>query len=295
MRNRKCGKQILSILLTGLLTLNVPMAALAESEEVLISEEQVQAVDITDADEYAIAEEEIVEETADEEEEILETEEEQLMESETEEEQPIESEEEEQLLGETEIETEEPQTELYDDKFVVQEADVSDFPTEIPAGETYKLTEDITLTSGQQIKNLSGTLDGQGHTITLSGTALAENVSGTIQNLGVKGNVSVSTDHKGTLADTLTGTIRNSYSIVNIDDGDTWSEVGGLVGTLTGGTIQNCYFAGGGSALMMYGIASYTSGVSQVSNCYYVASMGAFGTVSSAPQQTNCVKKTGGN
>ena len=33
-------------------------------------------------------------------------------------------------------------------------------------------------------KNLAGTLDGQGHTITLSGSALAVNVSGTIQNLG---------------------------------------------------------------------------------------------------------------
>ena len=112
----------------------------------------------------------------------------------------------------------------------------------------------------------------------------------------MKGNISVSSDHKGAIADTLTGTIRNSYSVVNIDDGGSWSEVGGLVGTLTGGTIENCYFAGGGSALMMYGIASYNnSAASQISNCYYVASMGALGMNSPAAQQTNCVKKTAGD
>ena len=279
MRNKKYGKQLLSILLAGMLSLNVPVIALAESEEFLAAEEQVQeAADFTDPEaNEAVGDGEFSDFIAGDE--------------------AASEGEDEQLAG---FGDEEEITEAGDelDGFVnakeeAVEADASNFPTEIPAGTTYKLTEDITLAEGQQIKILEGTLDGQGHTITLSGTTLAENVSGTIQNLGVKGNISVFTNNKGSLADTLTGTIRNSYSIVNIDDGDTWSDVGGMVGTLTGGSIENCYFAGGGSALMLYGIAAYNnSGASQISNCYYVASMGAFGMVSPAPQQTNCVKKT---
>ena len=44
-----------------------------------------------------------------------------------------------------------------------------EFPTKIPAGETYTLTADIKLADGQQITDLAGTLDGQGHVITLPG------------------------------------------------------------------------------------------------------------------------------
>ena len=339
MRNRKCGKQILSILLTGLLSLNVPMAALAESEEVLISEAQVQEADLADINEYAVEEEaavdeeeaaeeevtvddeyaveeevtiddeytaaeevtdyeedtvneEVTEETTDTEENILETEENQSVESETtseeedileieedslletesEEDQLVEFEEEEQLIDETELGTEEAQPELYDDEVMVQETNVSDLPTEIPAGETYKLTEDITLTEGQQIKNLAGTLDGQGHTITLSGTALAENVSGTIQNLGVRGTVNVTCGYVGSMAHTLTGTIQNSYSTVKINDN--WNTVGGLAGTITGGNIRNCYYAAE-LEMMNGGMAAYASGTrSVVSNCYFQSGTG---------------------
>ena len=269
MRNKKYGKQLLSMLLVGLLSLNTPMIALAESEELQILEEPTQEAGITDSEESDESEVTPDYEDAADSEEITD-----------------------ETAGGEQFQ-DEAETELFDDEESAQEAGAADFPTEIPARETYKLTKDITLTEGQQITNLAGTLDGQGHTITLSGTSLATNVSGTIQNLGVKGNISVSSNHKGAIADTLTGTIRNSYSVVNIDDGGSWSEVGGLVGTLTGGTIENCYFAGGGSALMMYGIASYNnSAASQISNCYYVASMGAVGTLSPSPQQTNCVKKT---
>ena len=49
LRNKKYGKQLLSILLAGMLSLNVPVIALAESEEFLAAEEQVQeAADFTD-------------------------------------------------------------------------------------------------------------------------------------------------------------------------------------------------------------------------------------------------------
>ena len=101
-----------------------------------------------------------------------------------------------------------------------------EFPTKIPAGETYTLTADIKLADGQQITDLAGTLDGQGHVITLSGKALAENVSGTIQNLGVAGSVDVESDDKGSITDNLTGTIQNSYSTVTINDEEMFEEVG---------------------------------------------------------------------
>ena len=112
-----------------------------------------------------------------------------------------------------------------------------EFPTQIPAGETYTLTADIKLADGQQITDLAGTLDGQGHVITLSGKALAENVSGTIQNLGVAGSVDVESDDKGSITDNLTGTIQNSYSTVTINDEEMFEEVGGIVGVLDGGSI----------------------------------------------------------
>ena len=92
-----------------------------------------------------------------------------------------------------------------------------ELPTNIESGETYVLAADITLAANQQIETLAGTLDGQGHTITLAGDALAKEVSGTIQNLGVAGTVTVTSGYKGSIAETLTGTIQNSYSTAQID------------------------------------------------------------------------------
>ena len=257
MRNKKYGKQLLSILLAGMLSLNVPVVALAESEEFLASEEAVQETEVANTEAYDtdgdgqfadfVAGDEIASEGEDE-----------------------------QLAG---FGDEEEITEAGDelDGFLDAEeeakvADASNFPTEIPAGTTYKLTEDITLAEGQQIKNLAGTLDGQGHTITLSGTALAENVSGTIQNLGVAGTVKVTSGYVGSMAWTLTGTIQNSYSTAKIDAG--WNTVGGLAGTITGGTIRNCYYAAE-LEMMNGGMAAYATGTrSTVSNCYFQSGMG---------------------
>ena len=276
MRNKKYVKQLLSIVMIGLLSLNEPMIALAESEALLTSELPAQVVDVIDADDTAGEATDYEEVTADEF---------------VDEPQEVAGSEDEELFQDG---TEDAQTDLYDGETMVQDADASEFPTEILAGDTYKLEKDITLSNGQQIKNLAGTLDGQGHTITLSGSALAVNVSGTIQNLGVKGSVTVSEDHKGVIADTLTGTLRNSYSVVGIKDDGFMSEVGGLVGKMTGGAIQNCYFAGSGDSYMMvHGIASYNnSAESKVSNCYFINSLDAFGINKPELQQTNCASKT---
>ena len=57
MRNKKYGKQLLSMLLVGLLSLNTPMIALAESEELQILEEPTQEAGITDSEESDESEE----------------------------------------------------------------------------------------------------------------------------------------------------------------------------------------------------------------------------------------------
>lgn len=120
-----------------------------------------------------------------------------------------------------------------------------EFPTEIQAGETYILTKNITLKDGQQIENLAGTLDGKGYQITLADKPLVKNIAGTVQNLGVtSGKQIVSATTFGSMAETLSGTIQNCYSTADIKL-DGWAgEIGGIVGTLDGGTIQNTYFAG---------------------------------------------------
>lgn len=120
-----------------------------------------------------------------------------------------------------------------------------EFPTEIRAGETYVLTKDITLNKGQQIENLVGRLNGNGHQITLADKVLAKNISGTVQNLGVTSEKQiVSAATFGSMAETLSGTIQNCYSTADIKLDGWEGEIGGIVGTLDGGTIQNTYFAG---------------------------------------------------
>lgn len=130
-----------------------------------------------------------------------------------------------------------------DDPYVITTAD--EFPTVIPEGETYVLGADITLKAGQQIATLAGVLDGKGHTITLADKPLADDVSGTIQNLGVTsaGTIALSADYQGSMALSLSGTIQNSYSTVDLQ-GTMFSNVGGLVGQLKGGSVKNSYYMG---------------------------------------------------
>ncbi|MFR6562662.1 MAG: hypothetical protein ACLUR5_12470 [Eubacterium ventriosum] len=57
------------------------------------------------------------------------------------------------------------------------------------------------------------------------------------------------------MANTVSGTIVNSYSTAKIKATTDWGEVGGLVGTMSGSTISNCYFAGSFGDYSMGGIA----------------------------------------
>ena len=124
----------------------------------------------------------------------------------------------------------------------VQITSSADLPETIESGVTYELANDIVLSSGQQIASVAGVLDGKGHTVTLADKPLILEVTGTVQNLNVEGDLK-SGNLSGTIATMLNGgTIRTSSSKVNIDLG--WNQDGGLVGTSIGGKISNSYFAG---------------------------------------------------
>lgn len=58
--------------------------------------------------------------------------------------------------------------------------DAADMPETIEAGATVKLGANISMGTDQQIETVDGTLDGQGHTVTINGKAVANNVAGSI-------------------------------------------------------------------------------------------------------------------
>lgn len=167
----------------------------------------------------------------------------------------------------------------------------ADVPDTIEAGMVYALAADITLASGQQISTIAGTLDGKGHVITLADKPLANSVSGTIQNLGVEGNITLA--NKGSIAVSLSrGTIQNCYSRadINVDD---FCDAGMLVGYMNDGTVQNSYYAGN----CTLGIISEIGGVVQgakagnISNCYYTVSANAV-LQTGGYTVTDCATKT---
>lgn len=123
--------------------------------------------------------------------------------------------------------------------------DAADMPSTIEAGATVKLGANISMGADQQIETVAGVLDGQGHTVTINGMAVANNVTGTIQNLGVTGSVS-SSDNVGSIAMTLSGTIQMCWSTASVNLSGWMGYAGGLAGGMTSGKIVNSYFAGSG-------------------------------------------------
>lgn len=119
----------------------------------------------------------------------------------------------------------------------------ADMPTTIEAGATVKLGANISMGADQRIETVAGVLDGQGHTITINGKAVANNVTGTVQNLGVTGSVS-SSDNVGSIAMTLSGTIQMCWSTASVTVRGFDPYAGGFTGNMAGGRLLNCYFAG---------------------------------------------------
>lgn len=129
---------------------------------------------------------------------------------------------------------------------------------------SYVLTQDITLNEWTAI-DFSGTLDGNGHTITLAGQSLFNELTGSVQNLLLDGVVDYSDSAVGALAVTINnGTVDNCWSGTGYDG---WETFAGFVGTMSGGTIKNCLFATDGYA--DYGIAAEADSGSVIENCYY--------------------------
>ncbi|WP_283683110.1 DUF4430 domain-containing protein [Parablautia sp. Marseille-Q6255] len=170
----------------------------------------------------------------------------------------------------------------------------AEIPEHIYAGQTYELTADITLDAGQQIASIAGVLDGKGHVITLADKPLAKDVTGTIQNLGVTGAITV-TSQVGSICESLTGgTLQNSYSSVDMAISG-WSDPGGLAGIAKAATIRNSYYAGtvSGNYPMPGGLTSYAEAGSTFANCYYTPSaITAMGSEGSGYTKTNCAQKS---
>lgn len=120
----------------------------------------------------------------------------------------------------------------------------ADVPETIEEGEVYALANDIVLDSGQQITSIVGTLDGRGHTIALDGTALANTITGTVQNLGLAGKAEVKDTPTGSFAMHFSGTIQNCFSVATVSTGGWRADPGGFVADMTGGVIRNSYFSG---------------------------------------------------
>ncbi len=188
-------------------------------------------------------------------------------------------------------------TQVFADNTVVLVDEAADLAGTIEAGTTYELTTDITLAAGQQITSLAGVLDGKGHTITLADKPLANNVSGTIQNLGVAGSISVEQfSTNGTIAVTLDGgTIQNCFSVADITSGD-FTDVAGMVGTMKNATVKNCYYIGTitvGSYGSVGAVSVYaSSGTNIISNCYYTVGETVVYSRTDTCTKTNCEKKS---
>ena len=177
---------------------------------------------------------------------------------------------------------------------IVTVSSSENLPRTIDAGTIVKLGSDITLAIGQQIENIEGVLDGQGHTITLADKPLANDVKGTIQNLLVTSeNVIKDSKTFGAMAVTLTGTIRNCGCTAKVSLEGYLGELGGVVGTLSGGAIQNSYFAGtGGDAFGAINLVGFSnSESSKILNTYFTIG-GVVAQIQPAPQKENCAKVT---
>ena len=62
---------------------------------------------------------------------------------------------------------------------------------------------------------MTGTLDGQGHSVELRGKALDKNVIGVVQNLGVAGQATMG-DSEGALAIICSGSLQMCWSMADL-------------------------------------------------------------------------------
>ncbi|MBR2347404.1 MAG: FIVAR domain-containing protein [Clostridia bacterium] len=119
------------------------------------------------------------------------------------------------------------------------------------AGGNYYLTRDITLGSSYS-SDFSGSLDGRGHKITLSGvsSAFKRIVGGSISNLDLSANYSISgSADMGALAAVASGSFENINATVNYSvssgAGTFKHALGGIIGRINGkSSLKNCTASG---------------------------------------------------
>ena len=122
------------------------------------------------------------------------------------------------------------------------------------AGGSYVLTEDIVLSDGwTPVANFSGTLNGNGHTVTLAGKPLIQSIArgGLVSNLILRGSVTSDAD-VGALAAVNNGTVRNCLCYADVtytgNGGGAWfaHHVAGLVGyaNVSDAVLSNSLYAG---------------------------------------------------
>ncbi len=161
-------------------------------------------------------------------------------------------------------------------------------------GMYFELTDDIELGGesapwtpiGDFSTSFSGTFDGGGHLISGlyinsedSYLGLFGKLSGTVQNLGVSGEIVGSGSYVGGIAGYNGGTIENCYNISSLSGS---GNVGGITGDNYYGEITNCYNAGAvNAANNVGGITGFNRGT--IEKCY---SSGAVS--SSSPQTSTC-------
>lgn len=148
-------------------------------------------------------------------------------------------------------------------------------------GGNYQLTEDITVTA-PYAKDFTGTFDGDGHTVTLKITAntnyvgLFSKLAGgaVVKNVKVDGTVSGTEGVAGIAAQANGATISGCINCAEISATERY--VGGIVGKMQGGTVENSYNTGAISssrnrpAVNLGGIVGYIDESATVKNCYNV-------------------------
>lgn len=175
------------------------------------------------------------------------------------------------------------------------------------ASGSYYLAADITL-SASYASVFTGTLDGRGYTVTTS-VPMFTDMSGTVKNLKVKGDINVASGYNGAVSAQVTGTARFENITVNatLSGGTT---TGGVMGYGDGGayiTIIRCINNGSVSGTSQTGgIVGYVQGTRlSVDECinngkvystsYAAGIVGRFGknasTMSYKCNITNCLNK----
>lgn len=191
--------------------------------------------------------------------------------------------------------------------------DLADFAALVNGGDktaSAVLTADIDYTGqtamiGTSAHKFSGTLDGQGHTVTVSltgtgkGTALVGYLSGVVRNLHVSGSITSDFPHAaGVAAYSYGGAILNCWSDVSITSGVSGDATcAGIVGLADHSTsVDRCVFSGkisGKAATNCAGIVGWANNPTHISNCLAIGEMDiVMNTGSSAIARNSAAKAT---